>query len=77
VNINDGYRASFGSMSSPMGGVKHSGQGRRNGDGGLLRFTEPKAIGVASGTFKLPTRAEQYGPISKLLVVLSKVLRRL
>ena len=76
VNINDGYRASFGSMSSPMGGVKHSGQGRRNGDGGLLRFTEPKAIGIASGIFKLPVKASQYGPISKLLVVLTKVLRR-
>ena len=77
VNINDGYRASFGSMASPMGGVKHSGQGRRNGDGGILRFTEPKAIGVAAGPFKLPTRADQYGAISKLLVALSKVLRRL
>ena len=77
VNINDGYRASFGSMSSPMGGVKHSGQGRRNGDGGILRFTEPKAIGVASGVFKLPTRADQYRSISKLLMVLSRILRRL
>lgn len=77
VNINDGYRASFGSMSSPMGGVKLSGHGRRNGDGGLLRFTEPKAIGVASGLFRLPTRAQDYDRVSKLLVLLSKVLRRL
>jgi succinate-semialdehyde dehydrogenase/glutarate-semialdehyde dehydrogenase len=77
VNINDGYRASFGSMSSPMGGVKLSGHGRRNGDGGLLRFTEPKAIGVASGLFRLPTKASDYKGISKILVVLSKVLRRL
>jgi len=76
VNINDGYRASFGSLSSPMGGVKLSGHGRRNGDGGLLRFTEPKAIGVASGLFKLPTRAKDYDRVSKLLVLLSKVLRR-
>ncbi|MEY4301563.1 MAG: hypothetical protein RJA30_714 [Actinomycetota bacterium] len=76
VNINDGYRASFGSMSSPMGGVKLSGHGRRNGDGGLLRFTEPKAIGVASGMFKLPTRASDYNRVSKLLVILTKVLRR-
>ena len=63
-------------MSSPMGGVKLSGHGRRNGDGGLLRFTEPKAIGVASGMFKLPTRASDYNRVSKLLVILTKVLRR-
>lgn len=77
VNINEGYRASFGSMASPMGGVKHSGQGRRNGDGGLLRFTEPKAIGVASSWLKLPTRAEDWKPISKILILLSQLLRRL
>ena len=76
VNINEGYRASFGSMSSPMGGVKLSGHGRRNGDGGLLRFTEAKAIGVASGPFKLPSKAADYRRVSRLLVLLSKVLRR-
>jgi len=77
VNINEGYRASFGSMASPMGGVKQSGQGRRNGDGGLLRFTEPKAIGVASNFLKLPTRAEHWRVISRVLIVLSKALRRI
>jgi len=77
VNINDGFRASFGSMASPMGGVKRSGIGRRNGDNGLLRFTQPKAIGVATGLFKLPTRASQYRVIAPLLVTLSRVLRRL
>ncbi|MEN9752484.1 MAG: hypothetical protein RL670_175, partial [Actinomycetota bacterium] len=77
VNINEGFRASFASMESPMGGVKHSGQGRRNGDAGLLRFTEPKAIGVATGWLKLPMRGADYTRASKLLVILSKVLRRL
>jgi len=77
VNINDGFRASFGSMASPMGGVKRSGIGRRNGDNGLLRFTQPKAIGVASGVFKLPTSASQYRGIVPLLVTLSRILRRL
>jgi succinate-semialdehyde dehydrogenase/glutarate-semialdehyde dehydrogenase len=77
VNINEGFRASFASMESPMGGVKHSGHGRRNGDAGLLRFTEPKAIGVAAGLLKLPMRGADYTRASKLLVILSKVLRRL
>jgi succinate-semialdehyde dehydrogenase/glutarate-semialdehyde dehydrogenase len=77
VNINEGFRASFASMDSPMGGVKHSGMGRRNGDYGLLRFTEPKAIGIARGLLKLPMRGADYERASRLLVLLSKVLRRL
>jgi succinate-semialdehyde dehydrogenase/glutarate-semialdehyde dehydrogenase len=77
VNINEGYRGSFGSMSSPMGGVKQSGQGRRNGDGGMLRFTEPRAIGVASSWLRLPARAEDWNRIAPLLTLLSRVLRRL
>jgi len=77
VNINEGFRASFASMDSPMGGVKHSGMGRRNGDYGLLRFTEPKAIGIARGLLKLPMRGADYERASRLLVLLSKILRRL
>ena len=77
VNINEGFRASFASMDSPMGGFKASGHGRRNGNYGLTRFTEAKAIGVAGGLLKLPSRGHDYVRISKLLVILSKTLRRL
>lgn len=79
VNINEGFRASFASMDSPMGGFKNSGHGRRNGVYGLTRFTEPKAIGVAGGllgwALKLPSRGAEYKRVSKLLVILSKTLR--
>lgn len=34
----------FGSPSLPMGGVKHSGLGRRNGPEGLLRFVRPQSV---------------------------------
>jgi acyl-CoA reductase-like NAD-dependent aldehyde dehydrogenase len=34
----------FGTPSLPMGGVKHSGVGRRNGPEGLLRFVRPQSI---------------------------------
>lgn len=77
VNVNEGFRASFASMESPMGGFKESGMGRRNGDYGLTRFTETRAIGVAGGLLKLPSRARDYRSISRLLILLSKVLRRL
>jgi len=36
VNINEGFRGSFSSVAAPMGGLKQSGLGRRNGPEGLL-----------------------------------------
>jgi len=77
VNINEGFRATFASMDSPMGGMKDSGSGRRNGPGGLLRFTEAKTIGVAGGLLKLPTRGHHYNRMAPLLRLLTKILRRL
>ncbi|MGH3507772.1 MAG: succinic semialdehyde dehydrogenase [Nocardioidaceae bacterium] len=44
VNINEGYGASFGSIESPMGGMKHSGLGRRQGAEGIHRFTESQVV---------------------------------
>jgi succinic semialdehyde dehydrogenase len=44
VNINEGFAATFGSVAAPMGGMKHSGMGRRHGVTGLLKYTEPKTI---------------------------------
>ncbi len=77
VNINEGFRATFASMESPMGGMKHSGKGRRNGVEGLLRFTEARTIGVASGWLRLPLRGKDYNRMAPLMVTLMKVLRRL
>lgn len=75
VNINEGFRASFASMESPMGGVKASGQGRRNGPGGLLRFTEAKSIGIARGPIKLPSRAKDYNRMAPLMRIMLKRLK--
>jgi succinate-semialdehyde dehydrogenase / glutarate-semialdehyde dehydrogenase len=44
VNINDGFAASFGSIGAPMGGMRQSGLGRRQGPEGLLRFTETQSV---------------------------------
>ncbi len=44
VNVNEGYAASFGSLSGPMGGMGQSGLGRRQGAEGLLRFTETQTV---------------------------------
>jgi succinate-semialdehyde dehydrogenase/glutarate-semialdehyde dehydrogenase len=76
VNINEGFRATFASMESPMGGMKQSGKGRRNGVEGLLRFTEARTVGVASGLLRLPLRGKDYVRMAPMMVALMKVLRR-
>jgi len=77
VNINEGFRATFASMESPMGGMKHSGFGRRNGVDGLLRFTESRTVGIASGLLRLPSRSKDYIRMAPLMVTMLKLLRRL
>ncbi|GGF15595.1 succinic semialdehyde dehydrogenase [Williamsia phyllosphaerae] len=44
VNINEGYAAAWGSTAAPMGGMGISGVGRRHGNEGILKYTEPQTI---------------------------------
>ncbi len=46
VNVNEGYAAAWGSIGSPMGGMKASGVGRRHGREGLLKYTESQNVTV-------------------------------
>jgi acyl-CoA reductase-like NAD-dependent aldehyde dehydrogenase len=46
VEINDGIVATWGSADLLQGGMKSSGFGRRNGQYGILRFTEPQSVVV-------------------------------
>ncbi|MFG3495347.1 succinic semialdehyde dehydrogenase [Streptomyces sp. NPDC047928] len=44
VNINEGYASAYGSVQSPMGGMKDSGLGRRHGSEGILKYTEAQTV---------------------------------
>lgn len=44
VNVNEAYAAAWGSIDAPMGGMGDSGQGRRHGATGLLKYTEAQTI---------------------------------
>ena len=46
VNINEAFSATFGSIAAPMGGMRQSGMGRRQGGEGVLRFTETQSVGT-------------------------------
>ena len=49
VNVNEGYAAAWGSVASPMGGMKQSGVGRRHGAEGILKYTESQNVTVQYG----------------------------
>jgi acyl-CoA reductase-like NAD-dependent aldehyde dehydrogenase len=49
VNINEGFAASFASIDAPMGGMRDSGTGRRQGAEGIRRYTEAQTVAVQRG----------------------------
>ena len=80
VTINDGYAATWGSMATPLGGVKESGMGRRHGRDGMTKYTEVKNIAqqrIVSmrGPHAMPKRL--YGPLMTSVLALGKRLRLL
>ncbi|RYU15628.1 succinic semialdehyde dehydrogenase [Nocardioides iriomotensis] len=44
VNINEAFGATFASIASPMGGMRESGLGRRQGAEGIHRYTEAQSV---------------------------------
>jgi succinate-semialdehyde dehydrogenase/glutarate-semialdehyde dehydrogenase len=46
VNVNEGYIATWGSTDAPMGGMGHSGLGRRHGAEGITKYTESQGVAV-------------------------------
>jgi succinate-semialdehyde dehydrogenase/glutarate-semialdehyde dehydrogenase len=77
VNVNEGYAATFGSVSLPMGGMKESGMGRRNGAEGLLKYTESQSIAVQRGLKLRPARGVPPKLWVKAMTIGMKALRRL
>ncbi|GHD83745.1 succinate-semialdehyde dehydrogenase/glutarate-semialdehyde dehydrogenase [Salinibacterium amurskyense] len=75
VNINEGYRSSFSSVDAPMGGMKHSGLGRRNGPEGILRFVQSRTVSQSNGILQLPRSGAEFAAMAGLMVTLLTVLK--
>jgi succinate-semialdehyde dehydrogenase / glutarate-semialdehyde dehydrogenase len=77
VNVNEAYAAAWGSVDAPMGGMKASGLGRRHGEHGILKYTEPQTI-ATERLFPVgaPTwmRADRY---ARLMTTGLRALKRL
>ena len=44
VNVNEAFGATFASIDAPMGGMRESGMGRRQGSEGIHRYTETQSV---------------------------------
>lgn len=76
VNINEGYIAAWGSIDSPMGGMKDSGLGRRHGAEGIKKYTEPQTVAVQKLMPIAPPRGVPPKLWSNLMTLGLRLLRR-
>ncbi|RSM75083.1 succinate-semialdehyde dehydrogenase (NADP(+)) [Kibdelosporangium aridum] len=76
VHINDGHVVGLGSADAPMGGMKDSGIGRRNGAEGLLKYTESQNISAQRVPLVTPPRWLPFGWYVKGMQGLLRLIRR-
>ena len=75
VNVNEGFAATFGSLDAPMGGMKRSGLGRRQGQEGIRRFVEVQSIGTQSGFPIAPSHGLDPKSFTTVLTGVLRVLK--
>lgn len=77
VNVNDAYAAAYAAPGAPMGGLKDSGIGHRQGPEGLYRYVDTKTIGTSrvgpiDGPSVVPARI-----FARATLAMTRTLRRL
>ncbi len=77
VNVNEAYAAAWGSVASPMGGMKDSGIGRRHGAEGILRYTESQNVTVQHLVGIAPPRGVSDRAFAAALTVSLRALKSL
>jgi succinate-semialdehyde dehydrogenase/glutarate-semialdehyde dehydrogenase len=77
VNINEPYGASFGSLAAPMGGMRESGLGRRQGAEGILRYTETQSVGTQRGVAITPPLGMSEETYASVMTTSLKFLKKI
>ena len=77
VNINEGYSASFGSIDSPMGGMRQSGMGRRQGVEGIHRYTETQTVATQRGLRLSPMLGMSDETYAKVMSAQLRLMKKL
>lgn len=75
VNVNEGFAATFGSLDAPMGGMKNSGLGRRQGQDGIRRFVEVQSIATQTGLPIAPSHGLNPKAFANAMTAVMRVLK--
>lgn len=76
VNINEAFAATFGSLDAPMGGMRESGLGRRQGSEGIHRYTDAQAVAVQRLLRFSPVLGMSDERFAKVMTAQMRLLRR-
>ena len=77
VNVNEGFAATLGSLDAPMGGMKNSGLGRRQGQEGIRRFVDVQAVGTQSHLPIAPSHGLDAKSFTTVMTGVLRVLKSL
>jgi succinate-semialdehyde dehydrogenase/glutarate-semialdehyde dehydrogenase len=77
VNINEAFGATFASIDSPMGGMRQSGVGRRQGSEGIHRYTESQSVATQRGIRFAPMFGMSDEGYAKLMTAQLKIMKKL
>jgi succinate-semialdehyde dehydrogenase/glutarate-semialdehyde dehydrogenase len=76
VNVNEGFGATLGSIDAPMGGMKNSGLGRRQGQDGIRRFVDVKAVATQTGITLAPGHGLDGKSFTSVMTGLLRILKK-
>jgi succinate-semialdehyde dehydrogenase / glutarate-semialdehyde dehydrogenase len=76
VNVNEGFAATFGSIDAPMGGMKNSGLGRRQGQDGIRRFVDVQSVATQTGIPLAPSHGLGGKSFTSIMTGLLRVLKK-
>ena len=76
VNVNEGYAATFGSIDAPMGGMKNSGLGRRQGRVGIRRFVDVQSVATQTGIPIAPSHGLDGKSFTSVMTGMLRVMKR-
>ncbi len=77
VNVNEAYAAAWGSVDSPVGGMKQSGLRPRHGAEGILRFTESQTVAVQRLIPIAPSHGMGAAAFARAMTILLRLLRHI
>ncbi|KQY56555.1 MULTISPECIES: succinic semialdehyde dehydrogenase [unclassified Nocardioides] len=76
VNVNEAYGATFASVDAPMGGMRQSGMGRRQGAEGIHRYTEPQSVGTQRVWGFRPVKGMSNELFAKTLTASARLMKK-